>query len=222
MTPESTTDARRLAAAAIESALASGATALDESQSKALFGAYGIPVPGSETAKTAVEAVAAAGRLSGKVVMKGVASAIHHKTEAGLVLLNIEGAQAVEEGFRLLEERAQGKLEGVLVEQMITSNREFMVGMKRDPVFGPVVAFGLGGVLTEALGDVVLALAPVGDARRATDARPHQGEEATRRLQGLSASGSESAGPHSPGHRADGIGQPRDSRDRRQPGDGSG
>jgi acyl-CoA synthetase (NDP forming) len=163
MASEATTDACRLAAATIESAFASGATALDESQSKALFRAYGIPVPGSETAKTAVEAVAAAGRLSGKVVMKGVASEIHHKTEAGLVLLNIEGAQAVEDGFRLLEERAQGKLEGVLVEQMIASDREFMVGMKRDPAFGPVVAFGLGGVLTEALGDVVLALAPVDD-----------------------------------------------------------
>ena len=63
----------------------------------------------------------------------------------------------------MLEQRAGGALEAVLVEQMVAGNRELMVGMKRDPQFGPVVAFGLGGVLTEALGDVALALAPVDD-----------------------------------------------------------
>jgi acyl-CoA synthetase (NDP forming) len=95
--------------------------------------------------------------------MKGIAPDIHHKTEAGLVVLGVEGPDAVSDAFRLLESRAGGKLEAVLVERMIAGNREFMVGMKRDRVFGPVVAFGLGGVLTEALGDVVLALAPLAD-----------------------------------------------------------
>ena len=99
--------------------------------------------------------------------MKGIATDIHHKTEAGLVVLGVEGPEAAGETFRLLQERAKGKLEAVLVEQMIAGNRELMVGMKRDSVFGPVVAFGLGGVLTEALGDVVLALAPVDDVEAA-------------------------------------------------------
>jgi acyl-CoA synthetase (NDP forming) len=163
----STSDGRRFAADMIGAALSAGATALDESQSKALFSEYGIPVPASETVNTQAEAVSAAARIGGRVVMKGVASDIHHKTEAGLVLLGLEGAAAVEEGYRILEERAKGKLEAVLVEQMIASNREFMVGMKRDPVFGPVVAFGLGGVLTEALGDVALGLAPMDDLEAA-------------------------------------------------------
>jgi len=151
----------KTAAELIKAATLSGASALDESQSKALFSAYGIPVPRGESVRSQAEAVAAAERIGSKVVMKGIATEIHHKTEAGLVVLGIEGPDAVNETFRLLEDRAGGKLEAVLVEQMISGNREFMVGMKRDPVFGPVVAFGLGGVLTEALGDVVLALAPL-------------------------------------------------------------
>jgi acyl-CoA synthetase (NDP forming) len=163
MAPESTSDKRQATARMIGAAMSSGATALDESLSKAVFSEYGIPVPGSETVTTQAEAVAAAARIGRRVVMKGVATDIHHKTEAGLVLLGLEGAEAVRDAFRLLEERAHGKLEAVLVEEMITSNREFMVGMKRDPVFGPVVAFGLGGVLTEVLGDVVLGLAPLDD-----------------------------------------------------------
>jgi acyl-CoA synthetase (NDP forming) len=158
---------RQIVSQMIGAALASGALALDEWQSKAAFRAYGIPVPEGEMVKTESEAVAAAERISGKVVMKGIAAEIHHKTEAGLVVLGVEGARAVGDTYRLLQERAGGKLDAVLVEQMIAGNRELMVGMKRDAVFGPVVAFGLGGVMTEALGDVVLALAPVDDAEAA-------------------------------------------------------
>ena len=96
--------------------------------------------------------------------MKAVGSDIHHKTELGMVILGLSGPDAAAETYRLLEQRAGGALEGVLVEQMIPSSRELLVGMKRDPLFGPVVAFGLGGVLTEALDDVALALAPLSDA----------------------------------------------------------
>jgi len=145
----------------IGSALASGASALDEWQSKRLFSSYGIPIPAGELVKSEAEAVAAASRIGGKVVMKGMGSEFHHKTEAGLVVLGVEGAEAVVETYRLLEQRGGSGLEAVLVEQMVSSNRELIVGLKRDPVFGPVVAFGLGGILTEALGDVALGVAPL-------------------------------------------------------------
>ncbi len=147
----------------IKTALASGRAALDEWQSKSLFRAYGIPVPAGALVRSEAEAVTAAARIGGALAMKGIGAEIHHKTEAGLVVLGVEGAEAVAANYRLLERRAGGALEAVLIEQMVAGNRELMVGMKRDPVFGPVVAFGLGGVLTEALGDVVLALAPVDD-----------------------------------------------------------
>jgi acyl-CoA synthetase (NDP forming) len=150
-----------IAAELITDALASGRSSLDESQSKALFRAYGIAVPEGEIAKTEAEAVAAAGRLGTKVVMKGMAAGVQHKTETGLVVLAVEGPDEAVAAYNLLEERAGGKLEAVLVEQMVLGNRELMVGMKRDAAFGPVVAFGLGGILTEALGDVALAVAPV-------------------------------------------------------------
>lgn len=154
----------------IEKTLASGASALDEWQSKNLFMAYGIPIPAGALVKSEAEAVASAARIGGRVVMKGMGADFHHKTEAGLVVLGVEAAdaEAVAETYRLLEQRGGGGLEAVLVEEMVSSSRELMVGMKRDPVFGPVVAFGLGGVLTEALGDVVLGIAPL-DERGAAE-----------------------------------------------------
>ena len=153
----------------IKAALAAGKTALDEWESKRLLASYGIAVPDGALVTGEAEAVQAAARIGGTVVMKGVASDIHHKTEAGLVVLGVDAADAAAVGstYRLLEERAKGALEAVLIEQMIKSNRELMVGMKRDAAFGPVVAFGLGGVLTEALGDVALGVAPLDDREAA-------------------------------------------------------
>jgi len=148
----------------ITQALAAGKTALDEWESKSLFAAYGISVPPGARVSSEREAVEAAEAIGGRVAMKAIGSGIHHKTEAGLVILGVEGSEAVAATYRLLEERAAGALEAVLVEQMVSGNREFMVGLKRDPYFGPVVAFGLGGVLTEALADVSLAVAPMSDA----------------------------------------------------------
>ncbi|NLV71468.1 MAG: hypothetical protein GXY46_02530 [Actinobacteria bacterium] len=155
------------AARLIEDALAAGSSALDEWQSKALFSAYGIPVPKGALVKSALEAASASAEIGGKVVMKGIGAEFHHKTEAGLVVLGVEGSEAVAATYRLLEERGGRGLEAVLVEQMVSSNRELIVGMKRDSTFGPVVAFGVGGVLTEALGDVVLGVAPLSDQEAA-------------------------------------------------------
>lgn len=153
MAPSAATDV-------VRGALARGATALGEWEAKALLRAYGVPVPDGALVTSETEAVDAAGRLGGALAMKAVGSEIHHKTEGGLVALGVAGAEAVVETHRLLAQRAGGALEGVLVERMVAGNRELLVGLKRDPVFGPVVAFGLGGVLTEVLGDVALALVP--------------------------------------------------------------
>jgi acyl-CoA synthetase (NDP forming) len=155
--------AREQYAKLIRTALETGAQALDEWQSKSLFAAYGVPVPAGALVKSEAEALAAATRIGERLVMKGIAAGVHHKTEAGLVVLGVEGADAVTDTYRLLEQRAGGALEGVLLEEMVASNRELMAGMKRDAVFGPVVAFGVGGILTEALGDIVLSVAPVDD-----------------------------------------------------------
>jgi acyl-CoA synthetase (NDP forming) len=160
--------------ALIEQALASGAPALDEDAGKQFFAEYGIAVPQGGTAKSADEAVALAARIGYPVVMKGSAPSIQHKTDAGLVILRVGDETEVREAYRTLEARtaaAGAALDGVLVEHMVIGRREFVVGLVRDLLFGPVVMFGLGGIFTEALKDVAFAVAPVseGDAYELLD-----------------------------------------------------
>lgn len=151
------------AAEIIRAALAAGRASLPEQDSKTLLAAYGIPVPPGEPAASEGDAVAVGRRLGGEVAMKAVGSRIQHKSEGGLVVLGVTGDEAVAQTYRLLHERAGTSLEAVLVEKMIAGNRELLVGLKRDPVFGPVVAFGLGGVMTEVLKDIALARVPLTD-----------------------------------------------------------
>lgn len=150
----------------VEAALRAGSSALDEAAGKELFTAYGIPVPMGFTARSGEEAVTAATGLGYPVVMKGSAAGIQHKTDAGLVLLGVSDEMEVREGYRTLEARAAAarvRLDGVLVEHMVQGKREFVVGLIRDRLFGPVVMFGLGGIFTEALHDVAFAVTPLSD-----------------------------------------------------------
>ncbi len=160
----------RLAAAPgralIEDTLRTGAPALDEDAGKQFFAAYGIAVPQGGTVNSADEAVRLAEEIGYPVVMKGSSPKIQHKTDAGLVLLRISDETEVREAYRTLESRAAAAgatLEGVLVEHMVRGKREFVVGLIRDLLFGPVVMFGLGGIYTEALHDVAFAVAPLSE-----------------------------------------------------------
>jgi acyl-CoA synthetase (NDP forming) len=148
----------------VDAALRSGAKALDEAAGKELFTAYGIPVPRGAVARSAAEAVRVAAGLGFPVAMKGSAPGVQHKTDAGLVLLGVSDEAEVREGYRTLEARATAAglaLDGVLVEHMVQGKREFVIGLVRDRLFGPVVMFGLGGIFTEALHDVAFAVAPL-------------------------------------------------------------
>jgi acyl-CoA synthetase (NDP forming) len=153
--------------ALIEEALRAGAPALDEAAGKQFFAAYGISVPAGATVVSAEEAVRVAGEIGYPLVMKGSSPQVQHKTDAGLVILGVVDDAEVRDGYRTLESRAAAAgatLDGVLVEHMVTGKREFVVGLIRDRLFGPVVMFGLGGIFTEALHDVVFAVAPLDDA----------------------------------------------------------
>jgi acyl-CoA synthetase (NDP forming) len=150
----------------IEQALANGASGLDEDAGKQFFAEYGIAVPQGGTVASADDAVALASRIGFPVVMKGSAPTIQHKTDAGLVILRVGDETEVREAYRTLEARtaaAGATLDGVLVEHMVIGKREFVVGLVRDLLFGPVVMFGLGGIFTEALKDVAFAVAPVSE-----------------------------------------------------------
>lgn len=150
----------------IEAALRRGVAALDESEAKGLLSAYGISVTPGAVAATVEEGLDIARDVGFPVAMKGSSRQILHKSDAGLVLGDIRGEVGLRNAWDLLQERGAGRLDGILVEKMIPAGREFVIGMSRDEQFGPLVMFGVGGVLTEALKDVVFGVAPL-DAREA-------------------------------------------------------
>ncbi len=144
-------------------AVAQGLSALDELQAKTLLAGYGIAVPEGGLARDEDEAAAIARRLGGPVVIKAIGLHISHKTEHGLVALDLRGDEAVQAAARSLLAVSEGQDALLLVERMVRGAREFMVGMKRDPLFGPVILFGVGGIFTEAHHDIALGVTPLDD-----------------------------------------------------------
>jgi acetyl-CoA synthetase (ADP-forming) len=141
---------------------------LSEAASKALLAAHGVPVPDERTAPSVAGAAEAAEQLGYPVVVKLCGDRIAHKTERGLVRLNLHDRAAVETAAAELLAAAQptdGEVE-LLVAPMLRANRELIAGVHRDPQFGPCVMVGIGGVLAEVLGDVAFRLVPI----TATDA----------------------------------------------------
>jgi acyl-CoA synthetase (NDP forming) len=132
-------------------------TALNEVESKSLLRAYDIPLPQEYLVGSATEAIEAAHRIGFPVVMKGVCAAIPHKSDAGLVRLDCRDDDAVRIAYTELTAQAcklEAALDGILVAQQITGSVECVLGISRDPEMGPVVMFGLGGILVELIKDV--------------------------------------------------------------------
>ena len=149
----------------IAAARASGQKSLSEFDSKRILKAYGIPVTREYFAVNLAQARTAAKRLGFPVVLKACAADQAHKTEHGLVAVNITTGKELTETYRRLERRAGrnfvGGGGGFVVQEMVPGEREIMIGMVRDAQFGPSVMFGLGGIFTEILRDVVFRVAPV-------------------------------------------------------------
>ncbi len=141
-----------------------------EPQGLATLAAAGIHTAQHQVVQSADDAVAAAQRLAGPVVLKIVSPDITHKSDIGGVALGLRDAATVREahGRMLASVRThapQARIEGVLVAPMLTGGVECILGAHNDPVFGPMVMFGLGGVFVELLGDVALHSAPVTPAQ---------------------------------------------------------
>lgn len=139
---------------------------LTESFSKQILQAYDIPVTREETALSAGEAVLAANRIGYPVVMKILSPDLPHKSDAGGVALNLAGDDDVRAAYETIianarKYRADAIIEGVLVQEMLPPGLEVIVGIKSDPVFGPAVVFGLGGIFVEVLKDVSTRIAPL-------------------------------------------------------------
>lgn len=150
-----------------------GTRPFSEIAAKRLLADAGVAILDEEIAVDATGAVAAARRLGFPVVMKIVSPEIEHKTEIGGVLLGLGDDAAVADGFALLmrraaEHRPDATIEGVLVAPLAGAGVETIIGVSHDPVFGPAVMFGLGGVFVEVFEDVTFRLAPfdADEARR--------------------------------------------------------
>ena len=175
------------AAELIRKAKAEGRTALTEAESKEVLKGYGVPVVPESIAATPDEAVAAAEKIGFPVVLKGLGAKLTHKTEQGLVRLNLNDAGAVRRAAAQVVSAAGADLEGILIQPMLSGRREFVAGLFHDAQFGPVVMFGLGGIFTEALDDVVFRIAPLNqkhagqmleELRAKNLLRPFRGEQA--------------------------------------------
>ena len=143
----------------IEKALAEGRSALSEHESKQLLSSFGIPVTHEVIARDAAEAASLASGIGFPVVLKASGAGLSHKTEVGGVALNLGNEHEVrKEGERLLKIRGS---EGLLVQEMVKGSREIVCGLMRDPQFGVCVMFGIGGILTEVLEDIVFRIAPL-------------------------------------------------------------
>ena len=160
------TDTRTAAVGEVlDAARAEGRTALSAPEAKRVCDAYGIDVPGEGLATSADEAVSLAQDIGLPVVLKIVSPDILHKTEAKGVLVGLDSAEAVSKGYDTIIANARAyksdaDITGVQVQQMLSEGQEVLIGAVTDPTFGPVMTFGIGGVLVEVLRDVTFRLAP--------------------------------------------------------------
>jgi len=136
-------------------------SSLSESESKKILKSYDIPVVEEAVVTTEEEAAAAALKTGFPAVVKGMGAKLAHKTELGLVKINLRSEDDVRRAFRGIRRAAGGDWEACLIQPEISGRREFLAGMFRDPQFGPCILFGLGGVLAEALNDTALRIAPL-------------------------------------------------------------
>jgi acetyl coenzyme A synthetase (ADP forming)-like protein len=149
----------------LDQAKAARRTALTAPEARGLCEAYGIALPAEGVATSAESAAVLANRIGYPVVMKIVSPDILHKTEAGGVLVGLNSAEQVTQGFASIIDNARtynhkAEILGVQIQQMLQGGQEVIIGAVTDPAFGKLVAFGLGGILVEVLKDITFRLAP--------------------------------------------------------------
>jgi acetyl coenzyme A synthetase (ADP forming)-like protein len=160
----------------LEQVRGTGRTLLTAPEARDICQAYDLPIPREGLATSVEEAVKMARAIGFPIVMKIVSPDIVHKTEAGGVVLSLSSAREVRQAYRTITAnawhyQAEARITGVQIQQMVSGGHEVIVGMIRDPAFGPVMMFGLGGVFVETLQDTTFRLAPttIAEAGRMLD-----------------------------------------------------
>ncbi len=146
----------------IDNALKEGRSTLTEHESKQVLASYHLPVTREELVSSPEELLEAAGHIGYPLVIKGCSAKIAHKTEKGLIRVDIRNDEEATTAFREISAAMNGASGGaILVQQLVKGQRELVVGLTRDAQFGPCVMFGLGGIFTEILKDTVFRVAPL-------------------------------------------------------------
>ena len=137
-----------------------------ETEAKELLKEYGIPVPNFKLIKSENEIIGLAKEINFPIVMKIVSPDIIHKTDAGGVKVGIKDEKEAELAYQEIISKVkkynkEAKIEGVIVYPMVLQGTEIIIGMMKDPHFGPVVMFGLGGIFVEVLKDISFRILPI-------------------------------------------------------------
>ena len=162
---------------------------LTEREAKSVLALYGVPVVAERLVQNAEQAVAAADSLGFPAVLKLDSPDLPHKTEFGVIRVGLRTAEEVRDAYAALMDRATKlspppRINGVLVQPMISQGVEMVIGARIDPLFGPLIVVGLGGVLVEVLRDTALSLAPVTPADARTLLQELRGEPLLRGFRG--------------------------------------
>jgi acetyl coenzyme A synthetase (ADP forming)-like protein len=158
---------QKAAATVFDQARAENRLSIGDTESRQILQAYGLRIPKSEIADSPEKAAAIAGKIGYPVVLKIASPDILHKTDIGGVKVGLQNASDVRDAYELMVYRAQryipeARIWGCLVQEMAPSGGlEILVGMNRDPQFGPLITFGLGGIYVETLKDVTFRVAPL-------------------------------------------------------------
>jgi len=145
----------------IDEAIKKGQTALSEFESKQLLASYGIPVTREKLLKNVENLIKTADVIGYPIVIKACSPEISHKTEKGLIRVDIRNDDEAKVAFNEIIAGMNGNEKTVLVQEMIKGKRELVAGLTRDSQFGPCVMFGLGGIFTEILKDTSFRVAPL-------------------------------------------------------------
>jgi acetyl-CoA synthetase (ADP-forming) len=145
----------------IEEAMKQGRTTLSEYESKQVLAAYEIPVTREKSVADVKDLIDATEEIGFPLVLKGCSSDLAHKTEKGLIRVDIRNDSEARAAFEEIMGAMAGPDKAVLVQEMVKGPRELVVGLTRDPQFGPCVMFGLGGIFTEILKDISFRVAPL-------------------------------------------------------------
>jgi acetyltransferase len=162
------TPATACARLVVDNALASGGTILSEPEAKAILTAYGIPTVETHIARSPAEASRLAGEMVGPVALKILSTDIAHKSDVGGVALNLSGAFEVEKAANVMLETVarktpEAQIQGFTVQTMAQrpGAQEIIIGVTTDPIFGPVIMFGQGGIAVEIINDSAIGLPPL-------------------------------------------------------------